>query len=78
MKSKTGGSTTKAHSATAIRVAVHGTHYVVTWKGKAAAWKLLLKVGKQTVSAKVKGSVHTHTFTLHGARGTPRATVKSA
>ena len=37
-----------------------------------------LKVGKQTASAKVKGSVHTHTFTLRGAKGTPRASVKSA
>ena len=35
-----GGSTPKAHSATAIHVAVHGTHYLVTWKGKASAWKL--------------------------------------
>jgi len=73
-----GGSTPKAHSATSIHVAVHGTHYVVTWKGKAAAWKVVLKVGGKIASAKVKGSVHTHTFTLRGAKGAPRATVKSA
>jgi len=75
-----GGGTTKPKSVSAsgIHVAVHATHYVVTWKGKASAWKVQLKVGKLTVAVKVKGTVHTHTFTLHGAKGTPRATVKSA
>ena len=73
-----GGGSTAPKSAAAIHVAVHGTRYVVTWKGKASAWKVLLKVGKQTASAKVKGSVHTHTFTLRGAKGTPHASVKSA
>jgi hypothetical protein len=59
-------------------VAVHGSRYVVTWKGKASTWKVTLKVGKQTVATKVKGTLHTHTFTLHGAKGTARASVKSA
>lgn len=73
-----GSTTTKAKSATAIHVAVHGSRYVVTWKGKASTWKVTLKVGKQTVATKVKGTLHTHTFTLHGAKGTARASVKSA
>jgi len=35
-------------------------------------------VGRQSVTANVKGSVHTHTFTLRGAKGTPHAAVKTA
>jgi hypothetical protein len=65
-------------SATGIHIAVHGSHYVVTWKGDADEWKVQLRVGRQSATANVKGSVHTHTFTLRGARGTARAVVKTA
>ncbi len=71
------GSTVSA-SATGIHIAVHGSHYVVTWKGDADEWKVQLRVGRQSATANVKGSVHTHTFTLRGARGTARAVVKTA
>jgi Tol biopolymer transport system component len=69
---------TVSTSATGIRIAVHGGRYVVTWKGGADEWKVQLRVGRQSATAKVKGSVHTHTFTLHGAKGTPHAGVKTA
>jgi len=35
-----------------------------------------VKVGKKTYSAKVKGTVHTHTFVVKVA-GKPKATVKA-
>ena len=55
-----------------------GTSYVVTWKGAAAKWKVTLKVGKKTVSATVKGSLHKKVFTIRGASGKAKATVKAA
>ena len=69
---------TASTSATGIHVAVHGSHYVVTWKGDADEWTVQLRVGRHSAVARVKGSVHTHTFTLHGAKGTARAAVKAA
>jgi WD40-like Beta Propeller Repeat len=69
---------TVSTSATGIHVAVHGSRYVVTWKGDADEWKVQLRVGRQSATANVRGSVHTHTFTLHGAKGTVRAAVKTA
>jgi Tol biopolymer transport system component len=69
---------TASTSATGIHVVVHGSHYIVTWKGDADEWKVQLRVGRKSVTAKVAGPVHTHTFTLHGAKGAPRAAVKTA
>jgi len=75
--SKTG--TTKLPPATGsistITIVIAGTHYKVTWKGKTSAkWKVTLKVGKKTATAKVAGPIHTHAFTLKG-KGTVTATV---
>jgi hypothetical protein len=50
---------------------------VVTWKGKASAWKVTLKVGRKILAARVAGSKHSHTFTLRGGKGAVSATVKS-
>ena len=47
----------------------------VRWRGKAPAWKVTLRVGKKTATARVKGTVHSHTFVLHNAKGTHRARV---
>ena len=66
---------TVSTSATGIHVAVHRSHYVVTWKGDADEWKVQLRVGRQSATAKVNGSVHTHTFTLRGAKGARHASV---
>jgi len=57
---------------------VHGKRYVVTWKGNATAWTVVLAVGRLTVMANVKGSVHSHTFTLRGAKGAAHAVVRGA
>ena len=64
-------------SATKIHVAKKGVRYTVTWKGKAAAWRVTLKVGAKKVAAKVKGTVHKRAFTIRGVTGKPHATVKS-
>ena len=56
---------------------MHAPHYVVTWKGKATAWKVTLRVGKKILTAKVAGSKHAHTFTLRGGKGAVSATVKA-
>jgi dipeptidyl aminopeptidase/acylaminoacyl peptidase len=72
-----GKSTTKAVVASAVRVTVKDHRYDVTWRGKAASWTVLLKVGKRTATARVKGSVHAHVFVLPGARGAASARVKS-
>jgi WD40-like Beta Propeller Repeat len=58
-----------------VHVAVRGTHYIVTWKGKAPAWMVLLRVGDLDVMARVKGSVHRYTFTVHARKGITRAVV---
>ena len=78
--SSSGTTTTKQKAvASAVKVSVHGTSYTVTWKGTGAAkWKVTVKVGKKTVSATVKGSVHRKVFTIRGASGKPRAAVKAA
>jgi hypothetical protein len=84
----TGGTTTttttsttpagKKNVATAIKVVQNAKkHQVkVTWKGTAPEWLVTLKVGRKTYSAKVKGTVHTHTFVVKVA-GTPKANVKA-
>jgi hypothetical protein len=61
-----------------VVVIIHAPRYVVTWKGRASSWKVTLKVGKKTLTAKVAGPKHTHTFTLRGGRGAVSATVKAA
>jgi TolB protein len=70
--------TSKKNVATAVKVTQNKKkHQVkVTWKGTAPKWLVTLKVGKKTYSAKVKGTVHTHTFVVKVA-GTPKATVKA-
>lgn len=71
-----GGSIPIAVYGRAVHVAVHGRRYTVTWKGKASAWTVVLRIGRLTVMASVKGSVHSHTFTLRGARGVTDAVVR--
>jgi WD40-like Beta Propeller Repeat len=70
--------TGKTHAATAIKVTRNKKKHLmkVTWKGTAPKWLVTLKVGKKTYSAKVKGTVHTHTFVVKVA-GKPKATVKA-
>jgi len=63
---------------TSVHVVVHGRRYVVSWKGKASAWAIVLRVGRLDVLAHVKGSVHHHTFVLRGAKGIVRAVVRAA
>jgi hypothetical protein len=69
-----GGTTT--WKATAVTVRRSGARYVVMWKGTAATWLVTLRVGGKRATAEVPGTVHTHTFTLRGAKGPASATVK--
>ena len=73
-----GGSIPQPIYGKAVHVVVHGKRYIVTWRGKATAWTVLLRVGRLTVMADVKGSVHSHTFTLRGAKGITDAVVRGA
>jgi Tol biopolymer transport system component len=74
-----GKTSAKAHkaSATSISVTTKGSRYTVKWKGKATSWSVILKVGIKTATAKVKGSLHSHTFVLAGAHGAVSARVKT-
>ena len=54
-----------------------GTGYTVRWIGKAASWLVTLKVGKTNATAIVRGSIHSHTFTLKKAKGAFSASVSS-
>jgi Tol biopolymer transport system component len=65
----------KAAAASSISVRRRGVRYLVTWRGTAPAWRVVLKVGHKTASAIVKGSLHAHTFVLPGARGAVSARV---
>ncbi|HEX3805995.1 MAG TPA: hypothetical protein VHV52_04355 [Gaiellaceae bacterium] len=63
---------------TTISVSISGVHYKVTWKGSTSSrWKVVLKVGKKSVSATVKGSVRSHTFTVK-TKGVVTASVAPA
>ncbi|MBV8079191.1 MAG: PD40 domain-containing protein [Actinobacteria bacterium] len=66
---------TKAAAATRILVRVSGSSYLVTWNGRARAWKVTLHVGRKTETAIVKGSLRRHAFVLHGAKGAIKVTV---
>jgi dipeptidyl aminopeptidase/acylaminoacyl peptidase len=57
-----------------VTVTRRGNRYTVRWTGTAAAWKVSLAVGRKTVSAAFKGSVHSAMFTLR-ASGKPVARV---
>ena len=78
---KTTTTTTTAGSAggrvTSVSVSSHGSSYVVSWTGKAPAWKASLTVGKTTVSVRVAGAIHAHTFHLPGATGRVTARVQA-
>lgn len=52
-----------------------GNRYIVRWTGKASEWRVTLKVGKTKAGATVKGSLHSHTFTLPRAKGAASARV---
>jgi dipeptidyl aminopeptidase/acylaminoacyl peptidase len=58
-----------------VTVTRKGSRYTVRWTGTAAAWKVTLAVGRKSVGAAFKGSVHTATFTLKRATGKPVARV---
>jgi Tol biopolymer transport system component len=73
-----GSDQTATTPASAVRVAVHGNRYTVTWKGRAAGWKVTLRVGSKTFTARVRGSVHAHAFVLRGVKGRTRADVAPA
>jgi dipeptidyl aminopeptidase/acylaminoacyl peptidase len=57
-----------------VTVTRKGYRYTVRWTGTAAAWKVTLVVGRKSVGAAFKGSVHRATFTLR-AVGKPVARV---
>jgi TolB protein len=65
-------------AATGVKVTVKLDRFLVRWKGKARAWKVTLRVGHRSASAKVKGTIHSHTFVLPGAKGAVSASVKTA
>ena len=67
--------TAKKPKATGITVTAKPPRYVVRWHGKAPAWKVTLRVGKDTATARVKGAIHSHTFVLHNAGGAHSARV---
>jgi TolB protein len=70
---------TKAKSgARAVRVTIRRPRYTVRWRGTAKAWKVTLKVGRKTVTARVRGSVHSHAFVLPNAKGRVSAHVVPA
>jgi WD40-like Beta Propeller Repeat len=77
----TTGTTTTTKSATggphSIGLSVTGHRYKVTWTGTAAHWKVTLRVGKKTSTVTVKGSVHSHVFTVT-AKGTVSVRVAAA
>ncbi len=75
---KTATPAKSAKGATGVKVTVKGRRYLVRWNGKAAAWKVTLRVGHKSASVKVKGSIHAHTFVLPGAKGSVSAAVKVA
>jgi Tol biopolymer transport system component len=79
-KSSTTKSTTVTHvvSARSISVKHTGSHYLVKWAGTAHSWKVILKVGRKTKTATVKGSLHSHTFIWTGAKGAVSAQVRAA
>jgi dipeptidyl aminopeptidase/acylaminoacyl peptidase len=71
--------TTRAKSgAKAMKVTIRRPRYTVRWRGTAKAWKVTLKVGKRTVIARVRGSVHSHTFVLPRTKGRVSARVAAA
>jgi len=58
-----------------VTVSKRGDRYTIRWTGTAAAWKVKLVVGRKSVGAVFKGSVHRATFTLKHATGKPVARV---
>jgi dipeptidyl aminopeptidase/acylaminoacyl peptidase len=70
------GSTATPTANVSATVTKKGTRYTVRWTGKAASWIVTLKVGKTRATAIVRGSVHTHTFTLKRAKGPFSARVR--
>src|SRR5262249_49977126 len=70
--------TKSTSGAKAVKVTVRRPRYTVRWRGRATAWKVTLKVGRRTVSARVRGSVHSRTFVLPGAKGRVSAHVLAA
>jgi WD40-like Beta Propeller Repeat len=64
-----------AGSARSVSVTSKGPRHLVKWSGRAAAWNVILKIGKKTHTARVKGSVHSHVFVLPGAHGAVSARV---
>jgi hypothetical protein len=84
----TAGSTATTPKTTATKPKAGATHvkvtakkggrYLVRWNGKASEWKVTLKVGRKTASAKLRGTIHSHTFVLPGAKGHASASVKPA
>ncbi len=57
-----------------VTVTRKGFRYTVRWTGTASAWKVTLAVGRKSVGAAFKGSVHSATFVLR-ATGKPVAHV---
>jgi dipeptidyl aminopeptidase/acylaminoacyl peptidase len=57
-----------------VTVTSKGFRYTVRWTGTASAWKVTLAVGRKSVGAAFKGSVHSATFVLR-ATGKPVAHV---
>ena len=67
----------KPGSARTISLTISGHHYTVRWTGTATQWKITLQVGKKKTSVTVKGSVHSHRFTVT-AKGAVSVTVAAA
>jgi Tol biopolymer transport system component len=63
--------------ASAISVTTKKPHYVVAWKGTAPEWKVTLEIGHTSIWTTVKGAVHSHVFTLPGAKGSLTVLVKA-
>jgi dipeptidyl aminopeptidase/acylaminoacyl peptidase len=64
--STTSTTTPAVPGALSVKLAVIGKRYTVTWTGSATSWKVTLQVGKKRSTTTVKGTVHSHTFTVTG------------
>jgi Tol biopolymer transport system component len=64
--------------AASVRVVRNGPRYVVTWKGKAAWWTIVVTLGKKKEIAIVAGAQHSYAFTARGVKGKISATVRGA
>jgi dipeptidyl aminopeptidase/acylaminoacyl peptidase len=73
-----GSASAEGKTAASIRVVRTGARYVVTWKGKAAWWTVVVTLGKKKEIAILAGTQHSYAFTARGAKGKISAAVRGS